>query len=213
MASRRTPVAGPKVGQDVGGRATTATTRTFDPDIDCLDRVETFLARHLPGAGRRAGTKTCLYTLTPDRDFVIDRVPGHPGIVVALGAAHGYKFAALFGRLLADLALDPDPAASGLSDTSLFAFGRPALKAPAETNLVANAVDSRANRVARRLAACEPSAATHDATAGTLVRPQAWRRSHAIALRRPSRPVHRRRASSPRRDSSPAWSAPARKSS
>jgi sarcosine oxidase len=130
---------GPKVGQDVGGRTTTATTRSFDLDVDCLDRVETFLTRHLPGAlGRRDTTKTCLYTLTPDRDFVLDRVPDHPGIVVALGAAHGYKFAALFGRLLADLALDPtrQPPAFG---HELFAFARPALAATSETNLVANA--------------------------------------------------------------------------
>lgn len=130
---------GPKVGQDVGGRATTANTRTFDLDIDCLDRVETFLTRHLPGAlGRRDSTKTCLYTLTPDRDFVLDRVPDHPGIVVALGAAHGYKFAALFGRLLADLALDPlrQPPAFG---HELFTYSRPALANPSETNLVANA--------------------------------------------------------------------------
>jgi len=128
---------GPKVGQDVGGRTTTATTRTFDLDIDCLDRVETFLARHLPGAGRRASTKTCLYTLTPDRDFVVDRVPDHPGIVVALGAAHGYKFAALFGPLLAGLALNPErqPPAFG---HDLFAFRRPALAAAPNTNLVAN---------------------------------------------------------------------------
>ncbi len=129
---------GPKVGQDVGGRATTATTRTFDPDVDCLDRVETFLARHLPDAGPQTGTKTCLYTLTPDRDFVIDRVPQHPGIVVALGAAHGYKFAALFGRLLADLALDParQPPTFG---HDLFSLIRPALAARTQTNLVANA--------------------------------------------------------------------------
>ena len=129
---------GPKVGQDVGGRTTTATTRTFDPDIDCLDRVETFVTRHLPSAlGRRDSTKTCLYTLTPDRDFVIDRVPGHPGIVVALGAAHGYKFAALFGRILAGLALDParQPPTFG---HDLFAFARLALTT-SETNLVVNA--------------------------------------------------------------------------
>lgn len=130
---------GPKVGQDVGGRATTARTRTFDPDAECLDRVERFLARHLPGAlGRRDSTKTCLYTLTPDRDFVIDRLPDHPGVVVALGAAHGYKFAALFGRLLADLALDPErrPPAFGHEQ---FALTRPALASAFHTNLVANA--------------------------------------------------------------------------
>ena len=130
---------GPKIGQDVGGRTTTAATRTFDLDIDCLDRCERFLARHLPAAlGRRQATKTCLYTLTPDRDFVIDRVPDHPGVVVALGAAHGYKFAALFGRILAALALDAErrPPAFG---HELFAIGRPSLGARTATNLVANA--------------------------------------------------------------------------
>ena len=125
---------GPKVGEDVGGRKTTAASRTFLTDPDCLARVERFLAARMPGAvGKPVVTKTCLYTLTPDRDFVLDRAPGHPGVIVALGAAHAYKFAALFGTILADMALDPDrrPAAPELR---LFALDRPALRGPA-TNL------------------------------------------------------------------------------
>lgn len=99
---------GPKLGQDIGGRQTTARTRSFDPDLDCLDRCGAFLERHLPAAaGAPAKTKTCLYTVTPDRDFVVDRLPDHPGVVVALGSAHAYKFAALFGLWLAELALNP----------------------------------------------------------------------------------------------------------
>jgi sarcosine oxidase len=70
-------------------------------------------------------TKTCLYTLTPDRDFVLDRLPEHPGVIVALGSAHAYKFAALFGKLLAELALDrkrrPGP------ELALFSVDRPVL--------------------------------------------------------------------------------------
>ena len=118
---------GPKLGQDIGGRQTTARTRSFDPDLDCLDRCGTFLERHLPGAaGEPAKTKTCLYTVTPDRDFVVDRLPEHPGVVVALGSAHAYKFAALFGTWLADLALNPG---TPRRDERLAAFGidRPAL--------------------------------------------------------------------------------------
>jgi sarcosine oxidase len=128
---------GPKVGQDIGGRPTTADERTFDPDLEALPRVESFLERHLPGArGPRIRTKTCLYTCTPDRDFVIDRLPDHPGVVVGLGAAHGYKFAALFGLLLADLALDP---ARGRADTRLepFAINRAALQVDGPTNIAA----------------------------------------------------------------------------
>ena len=123
---------GPKVGEDIGGRPTTAATRTFVTDPDCLGRVERFLASRLPGLGPAARTKTCLYTVTPDRDFVLDRLPGHPGIVVALGAAHAYKFAALFGRWLADLALDPRRAAPP-ANLALFAVDRPAVA----TNLAA----------------------------------------------------------------------------
>ena len=124
---------GPKVGEDVGGRETTARTRDFLTDPDCLRRMERFLAARLPGAGKAVATKTCLYTLTPDRDFVLDRLPDHPGVIVALGAAHAYKFAALFGRILADLALDPERRAPG-PELALFALDRPALRPPV-TNL------------------------------------------------------------------------------
>ena len=55
-------------------------------------------------------TKTCLYTLTPDRDFVVDRLPDAPNVLVALGAAHGFKYASVLGRVLAELAIDGDDA-------------------------------------------------------------------------------------------------------
>jgi sarcosine oxidase len=119
---------GPKVAEDVGGRETTASGRTFVTDPDCLARVERFLATRMPGAlGKPVATKTCLYTLTPDRDFVLDRVPGHPGVIVALGAAHAYKFAALFGTILAGLALDAQQRTPG-PELALFALGRPAMR-------------------------------------------------------------------------------------
>lgn len=127
---------GPKIGEDVGGRPTTARTRTFDVDPDCFDRVSSFAARRLPGLGAAAKTKTCLYTVTPDRDFVLDRVPEHPGVVVALGAAHAYKFAALFGMLLAELALDRRRAAPP-AELGLFAVNRPLLLGGSTTNLAA----------------------------------------------------------------------------
>jgi sarcosine oxidase len=94
------------------------------------------MATRLPGViGQELKTKTCLYTLTPDRDFVLDRAPEHPGIVVALGAAHAYKFAALFGKELAKLALDPGRAAPD-PRLALFAADRPALRTPGTTNIV-----------------------------------------------------------------------------
>ncbi|MDF3043123.1 MAG: Sarcosine oxidase, partial [Thermomicrobiales bacterium] len=70
-----------KAGQDVGGEEVTAETRTFDPDPRTKERLIHFLEAHIPGfLGPELYTKTCLYTMPPDRHFVIDAVPGHPRI-------------------------------------------------------------------------------------------------------------------------------------
>jgi sarcosine oxidase len=62
--------------------------------------------------------------MPPDRHFVIDRLPDHPDIVVLLGAAHGFKFASLLGKVASELALD------GRSDVDLshFSVSRPVLR-------------------------------------------------------------------------------------
>ena len=118
--------AGPKAAQDCGGQPTDPDTRTFDRDEAAFARVRDFLTDHLPGAvGPPIYTKTCLYTLTPDRDFVVDRLPDAPGVVVGLGAAHGFKYASVLGRILAELALDgTSPSADELG---AFRIDRPVL--------------------------------------------------------------------------------------
>ena len=46
----------------------------------------------------------CLYTLTPDRHFVIDVHPAYPHVAIAAGfSGHGFKFAPVVGAALADL--------------------------------------------------------------------------------------------------------------
>jgi len=122
------PGAALKVAQDVGGREVTAATRGFDPDRAASARLAGFLQARLPAAaGAHDHTSTCLYTLTPDRDLVLGPLPGHRRVLVALGAAHGFKFAPLLGRVLADLALHDGTEV----DISRFAVDRPALTSPA----------------------------------------------------------------------------------
>jgi sarcosine oxidase len=119
--------AGPKVAEDCGGQPTTPATRTFDRDDAAYARVEAFMERHLPGAlGPPIYTKTCLYTLTPDRDFVVDTLPGARGVAIALGAAHGFKYASVLGRILAELLLDG--ATSSDAEIAAFRVDRPALR-------------------------------------------------------------------------------------
>jgi sarcosine oxidase len=112
-----------KAAQDCGGAVTTADARTFEVDEAALARLAGFVPRLLPGIGEPARTVTCLYTLTPDRDFVVGPLPGHPAVLVGLGAGHGFKFVPTFGRVLADLVAD----GSTTSDVAAFAPDRPAL--------------------------------------------------------------------------------------
>jgi sarcosine oxidase len=44
--------------------------------------------------------------MTPDRDFVLDRIPGHEQAALALGSAHGFKFAGVIGKSLVELVFD-----------------------------------------------------------------------------------------------------------
>ena len=98
-------------------------------DPDAMDRrphpaderpLRAFVERYLPGAaGPTVLLKTCLFTNTPDEDFIIDRVPGAPGVIVGGGfSGHGFKFASVVGEMLADLAMDrslgPDCAFLGI---------------------------------------------------------------------------------------------------
>jgi monomeric sarcosine oxidase len=74
-------------------------------DLDPLHRV---LADYLPeGLGPFTATHACLYTNSPSMDFVIDRLPDDPRVIVA-GAfsGHGFKFAPAIGLHVAELLLD-----------------------------------------------------------------------------------------------------------
>jgi sarcosine oxidase len=114
-----------KLAQDAGGRPTTADGRSFEPDPENSARVHAWAERHLPRAlGPVLYTKTCLYTLTPDRDFVIDTVPEHQNIAIAIGAGHAFKFASVIGRILSELAI----AGSTPSDIEPFSISRPILQ-------------------------------------------------------------------------------------
>jgi sarcosine oxidase len=117
-----------KAGQDVGGEVVSADTRSFERNPRADAELRRFLERYIPGfLGPELYTKSCLYTLTPDRDFVIDTLPGLPQVAVAIGAAHAFKFAGLIGRILGQLAVQ------GRSDYPIDAFrlNRPALTDPA----------------------------------------------------------------------------------
>jgi sarcosine oxidase len=89
-------------GTTIGDPA--ALDRTLTPTD--LAECRPFLERYLPTVtGPVRGGRVCMYTMTPDRNFILDRHPHHPHVVIAAGfSGHGFKFASVVGEILADLA-------------------------------------------------------------------------------------------------------------
>jgi sarcosine oxidase len=67
------------------------------------------LRNYIPGAGTTIlDIKQCLYTYSPDANFIIDLLPGtDKRVVFACGfSGHGFKFVPVVGEILADLAIE-----------------------------------------------------------------------------------------------------------
>jgi sarcosine oxidase len=86
--------------------------------------------RYFTGSGGPLlAAKTCMFTNTPDGDFIIDTLPGENDVIVASPCSgHGFKFASAIGEILADLARDGQTSA----DISRFSLARFAAEAAAE---------------------------------------------------------------------------------
>jgi monomeric sarcosine oxidase len=84
-----------------------------DPDrvdrgLQDTDRqpLRRYCAGHLPSLSPRIRyEKVCLYTMSPDKDFVVDHLPGEPRVSLVGGlSGHGFKFTVLLGRIAAWMA-------------------------------------------------------------------------------------------------------------
>jgi monomeric sarcosine oxidase len=85
----------------------------YDPSMEEVEQVRAFLRQVIPSASDLpfAMADPCMYDVTPDEDFILDRLPGAPGVVLGSGfSGHGFKFGVLIGELLAALALEEEPA-------------------------------------------------------------------------------------------------------
>jgi monomeric sarcosine oxidase len=109
------PGAGVRLAQHLGG--------DYLPDADSpvkppgpadLDPLAAIAAKYIPGlAGgydqarsRITRSAVCLYTMTPDEDFLVDHHPEFKNVIFAAGfSGHGFKFAPLIAVALADLAV------------------------------------------------------------------------------------------------------------
>lgn len=85
--------------------------------------VRAFILAHLPSVPPFVKRySVCMYTMTPDRHFIIDIHPQHRCVALACGlSGHGFKFAPLVGQLLAETVMSGvAPAGAGLFTLSRF---------------------------------------------------------------------------------------------
>ena len=97
---------GVKVALHAPGRSIDPDHPGSDADPDHVAMLQHYLRDRIPdlGDGEVVATKTCIYTNTPDSDFVIDAVPGLPGAYFATACSgHGFKFSILVGKILTEL--------------------------------------------------------------------------------------------------------------
>jgi glycine/D-amino acid oxidase-like deaminating enzyme len=76
-------------------------------DMNEQQRVSDFIGIYLPEVSQRlTDHSVCLYTMSPDEHFIIDRHPLYDNVVFTAGlSGHGFKFVPVLGRALADLAI------------------------------------------------------------------------------------------------------------
>ncbi len=100
---------GLKVG--LHGRGPSLPPETIGEAVDSVLVDETVAAtcERVPAARGRRVTHAChcMYTMSPDANFVVGLHPERANVVVAGGfSGHGFKFAPVMGEALADLAID-----------------------------------------------------------------------------------------------------------
>ena len=77
-------------------------------DINEEKTLKTFLKKFIPnGYSKTHVMKTCLYSNSPDNDFIIDFLDDNKDVIIGSGfSGHGFKFSSVIGEILSDLAIN-----------------------------------------------------------------------------------------------------------
>jgi sarcosine oxidase len=115
------PGQGVKFGRHDTGEVCTPQTVRRTATSEEIAELRHALERYWPEAGGAVlWYLTCLYTVTPDHHFLIDRHPLRPQVVLCSACSgHGFKFAPAIGEIVAALAID-----SGAQPAALFRLER-----------------------------------------------------------------------------------------
>lgn len=98
-----------KIGKHNGGQVISSPEERVPFGSIASDGSESFsfLRNVLPGIGGCLYGASCTYDNSPDEDFIIDTLPGHPDTLLITGlSGHGFKFAPVLGELAVSFAQD-----------------------------------------------------------------------------------------------------------
>jgi len=97
-------VSGLKIATEQYEEATTPENVSRQVSAAEVEEMHRLASPFLPGLGPRClKSSVCLYTLTPDRQFLIDRLPDCPrAFAVSACSGHGFKHSAALGEALAE---------------------------------------------------------------------------------------------------------------
>lgn len=99
---------GVKVARMHHGQSTSPNTISRDVTPEDQAPVDAFMNEFIPGAyGRKLRSQVCMFTNTPDLNFIIDNHPQHENVIIASPCSgHGFKFASAIGEIIADMAVE-----------------------------------------------------------------------------------------------------------
>jgi monomeric sarcosine oxidase len=81
-------------------------------DDQAIAKISMQIRELLPGLNdaQIARVDSCMYDVSPDEDFILDRMPTDPRVIFATGlSGHGFKFGPLLGELLSSLVCNTEP--------------------------------------------------------------------------------------------------------
>ncbi len=96
-----------KIGKHNGGQVFNEASERVPFGAVASDGSECFkfLRQFLPGIGGCLYGASCTYDNSPDEDFIIDTLPGHPNALLVTGlSGHGFKFAPVLGEIATQFA-------------------------------------------------------------------------------------------------------------
>jgi sarcosine oxidase len=92
---------------------------SIEPSDEDADALKPCVQKYLTGfEPQTLAMKSCIYTLSQDRHFLMDRHPQHPQIFIfSCCSGHGFKYAPAYGEVAADML-------SGKLQSETFSFSR-----------------------------------------------------------------------------------------